>query len=87
MAHYYISILIPVYYDLEKHELPRFFSKNTKRHFLAQRTQWQHKGHKGETLTRLYIQNKKKSRRIALSKSRLCVLCAAIVSFVLIFSL
>jgi hypothetical protein len=62
---------------------PEFFRKHKATFFLAQRTQWQHKGHKGETLTRLYIQNKIKSRRIALSKSRLCALCAAIVFFVL----
>jgi hypothetical protein len=66
---------------------PPVLKYNKKRYFLAQRTQRQHKGHKDETLTRLHIQNKKKPRHIALSKSRLCVLCAAFAFFVLIFSL
>ena len=66
---------------------PEFFRNHKATIFLAQRTQRLHKGHKGETLTRLYIQNKIKPRRIALSKSRLCALCAAFEFFVLIFSL
>ncbi|HOY20193.1 MAG TPA: hypothetical protein PLC89_22970, partial [Haliscomenobacter sp.] len=72
-----VDMLYQGFFNTAKHESSRIFQKTQSDIFLAQKTQRQHKGHKGETLTRLYIQNKIKSRRIALSKSRLCVLCAA----------